>query len=175
MARPCTICRHPDRGEIDRALVRGEPFRDIGSRTATTKDSLARHKRDHIPQLIEARDEAERQASTTVLATVRADAVIDSLSSVALAADLVEMRDFVREAAQEARSKSRYRDTAELAKQWHAADVALLAAAFKREEIAPPDAPVAHVVEALRAAMAYLPPEHQRLLARRIDEIEAAS
>jgi hypothetical protein len=44
MARPCSICNHPKREEIDAALVAGTPLRDIARQFKTGKDALARHK-----------------------------------------------------------------------------------------------------------------------------------
>lgn len=48
MGRPCTICEHDDRGAIDRALVAGEPFRQIAARSGTSATSLVRHKNEHL-------------------------------------------------------------------------------------------------------------------------------
>jgi hypothetical protein len=47
MPRVCTICQHPQRSEIDRALVAGTPLRDVAERYATTATTLHRHK-EHI-------------------------------------------------------------------------------------------------------------------------------
>ncbi len=49
MPRTCTICNHPDRAEIDKALLAGEPFRKIAKRTETSITSLFRHRNEHIP------------------------------------------------------------------------------------------------------------------------------
>jgi hypothetical protein len=45
----CTICRHEQREEIDRALVRGDGLRELARRYGTTHTALFRHKRAHIP------------------------------------------------------------------------------------------------------------------------------
>ena len=53
MGRPCTICRHPKREEIDRALVRNEAgYRTIAARFDISPSALFRHKREHLPALI---------------------------------------------------------------------------------------------------------------------------
>ena len=53
MARTCTICAHPQREEIDQALVAGrEALRDIARRFATSKDAVARHRAEHLPAVI---------------------------------------------------------------------------------------------------------------------------
>jgi hypothetical protein len=41
MARPCTICRHPDHQAIDQALAAGQ--------TSNTEAAIRRHKREHLP------------------------------------------------------------------------------------------------------------------------------
>ena len=44
----CTICRHGQREEIERALLAREPLRDIARRHQISKDALARHAYDHL-------------------------------------------------------------------------------------------------------------------------------
>ncbi len=72
MPRSCTVCTHPERAAIDRALLAGEPLRDIARRTATTKDALSRHKADHIPSAIaQAQDAVEAAQADDLLQQVR--------------------------------------------------------------------------------------------------------
>lgn len=52
MPRTCTICTHPERSVIDRALVAGEPFRNVAERTGTSATALHRHKAEHLPRLL---------------------------------------------------------------------------------------------------------------------------
>lgn len=52
MARPCTICTHPEREQIDQALLEGVSFRNIAKRTGTSTAALSRHKKDHVPTQI---------------------------------------------------------------------------------------------------------------------------
>ena len=55
MGRRCSICSHKDRAEIERALVQGEPFRDVAVRFGTSASSLHRHKGSHLaPHLAKA-------------------------------------------------------------------------------------------------------------------------
>ena len=49
MSRRCTICIHPERHEIDKALVAGRTYRAIAEKYRTSKTSLFRHKHDHLP------------------------------------------------------------------------------------------------------------------------------
>lgn len=43
MARPCTICRHPNRAEIDSALTKGVPFRNVAKQWQVGDSSVYRH------------------------------------------------------------------------------------------------------------------------------------
>jgi hypothetical protein len=73
MSRVCTACRHPDREAIDRALIAGEPYRDIARRQNISKDALHRHKSDHLPaHLTHAADVEEAATATGLLARLRA-------------------------------------------------------------------------------------------------------
>ena len=66
MPRVCTICSHLAREDINKALLFGEPFRLIATRTGTSAVSLMRHKTDHLPvhlaQAQEAREVAQADA-----------------------------------------------------------------------------------------------------------------
>jgi hypothetical protein len=60
MARPCSCCTHPDRGEIDKALVAGDPLRHVAERYGMSATALFRHKNEHLPAvLLEARQRQE--------------------------------------------------------------------------------------------------------------------
>ena len=55
MPRTCTLCNHPRRDGIDRALLDGESFRHIAARFDTSTGALQRHKADHLrPSLVKA-------------------------------------------------------------------------------------------------------------------------
>jgi hypothetical protein len=49
MPRKCTICHHPNRDDIDQALVRREAFRHIATRFQVSTGALVRHADDHLP------------------------------------------------------------------------------------------------------------------------------
>lgn len=49
MPRPCTICTHPERDEIDTAIVRGQPLRRIATQRGLTEQSMRRHGAAHLP------------------------------------------------------------------------------------------------------------------------------
>ena len=72
MALTCGPCKHPDRAEIDAALVAGAvSLRDMARRFETSKDALSRHK-GHLPKHL-ARVEEVRQVgeAETLLDKVR--------------------------------------------------------------------------------------------------------
>ena len=73
MARPCTICRHPEREAIDRALVAGTPLRKIAEHYSDTSiTALFRHKSDHLPPyLTKAREAQEAARADSLLEQVR--------------------------------------------------------------------------------------------------------
>src|SRR5438067_714742 len=50
MSRPCTICNHPQRSAIDRALASGDPVRNIAERFDTTHTALLRHCSNHLAE-----------------------------------------------------------------------------------------------------------------------------
>ena len=73
MPRPCSICAHPDRAAIDRALVAGEPFRGIARTYRVSEDAVARHRESHLPEkLAKAEAAAEVAEATDLLREVRA-------------------------------------------------------------------------------------------------------
>jgi len=62
MGRTCTICRHEDRAEVERALVQREPYRHIATRYDVSTGALQRHAREHLPELLAKAHEAEQAA-----------------------------------------------------------------------------------------------------------------
>jgi len=66
MSRPCSICSHSERLEIDRLLLRGESYRKIAERFGLSMGSISRHREAHIGTdlrdvrevMIQAREEA---------------------------------------------------------------------------------------------------------------------
>jgi hypothetical protein len=73
MPRTCTICTHPQREDIDAALVAGqESARRIAALFRVSDDAITRH-RAHIPPAL-----ARAQAATEV---ARADTLLDQVRS----------------------------------------------------------------------------------------------
>ena len=73
MPRTCTVCSHPNRAEIDRALVRGESFRNVAKQHSVSTTALFRHRWEHIPKLLTQAQAAEE--------TAHADTLLDQLRS----------------------------------------------------------------------------------------------
>jgi len=73
MPQQCSICIHPQRAEIDKALVAGEPLRDIAGRCPVSRSALHRHKQDHLPgHLVKAAQEEDLGQAIDVLRQLKA-------------------------------------------------------------------------------------------------------
>ncbi len=71
----CSICNHPDRTAIDKALVtRSASMRDIAGQYGVSRSALSRHKSNHLPRLVEA-----AKASEAAQAVTSGAALIDEL------------------------------------------------------------------------------------------------
>jgi len=69
VSRTCTVCSHPERQTIDKALVAvTSPYRTIADRYGLSHQALIRHKADHLLAEIVAAWQAERQANGLELA-----------------------------------------------------------------------------------------------------------
>lgn len=69
MTCTCTVCSHPERATIDKALVAVQnPYRDIARQYGLSKDALLRHKADHLLAEIVAAWQVERQGNGLELA-----------------------------------------------------------------------------------------------------------
>ena len=69
----CSICDHPERGEIDRALVEGGSVRDIARRFGVGRNAVHRHRKGgHIAEaLAKASEAADVTRGDDLLARVR--------------------------------------------------------------------------------------------------------
>lgn len=61
MARPCTICQHANRAEIDKAIASGEPIRFVAKQFGIGAAAVQRHKATHITRAM-AKAVATREA-----------------------------------------------------------------------------------------------------------------
>ena len=72
MPRVCTICNHQEREAINKALLAGEPLRNIAARTGTSATALHRHKAEHLPATLTKAQAAQEVAQADdLLAQVR--------------------------------------------------------------------------------------------------------
>ena len=83
MARPCSICSHSERLEIDRLLLGGEPYRNIAERFKLSIGSISRHRDAHIA--------ADLIKSHEIQEATRADSLLQKTEEEA--AFVREMRD----------------------------------------------------------------------------------
>src|ERR671932_1577984 len=68
MPRPCTICTHEQRDEIERAVVLQTRYRKVATLYAVSESAISRHVRDHIlPYMARVREaECMERAATLV-------------------------------------------------------------------------------------------------------------
>ena len=72
MSRPCTVCRHKRRQEIEAALVAGTTYRTIADRWRISKTALIRHKSACVaPKVAEAVAAAESEHTERLIDQVR--------------------------------------------------------------------------------------------------------
>ncbi len=72
MPRSCTVCEHPDRAAIDKALVGGASNRSVASLYDVSEAAARRHKGKHLPaKLVMAEKAAEAAQADDLLAQVR--------------------------------------------------------------------------------------------------------
>jgi len=60
--RSCTVCDHPERLAIDKALVAGDVYRYVAKRFAISVAALQRHKANHLPVVVA--EAKQRQAES---------------------------------------------------------------------------------------------------------------
>lgn len=72
MPRTCSVCAHPQRHQIEKALVAGGSLRDIAGQYALTKSAVERHKGEHLPvTLVKAQEAEEVRHALDVVAQLR--------------------------------------------------------------------------------------------------------
>ena len=81
MSRPCTICTHATRAEIDKALVSGSALRTVAREYGVGRHALDNHKREHLGRML---------AKTTrqVQAAVGREATAQGLDAIDVYAEL---------------------------------------------------------------------------------------
>jgi hypothetical protein len=99
--RSCTVCEHPKREEIDKALVAGDANTKLSSVFAVSEQALRRHKGSHLPaKLVMAEAAAEVAEADSLLGQVRAlqRRVLDILDKAEEAGELRTALSAIREA-----------------------------------------------------------------------------
>jgi hypothetical protein len=71
MPRHCTVCVHPQRDEIDKILVNGEPYRYIALQYHVSEMSLSRHKSHLNGLLLKAKNSQEVAQADNLLDDVK--------------------------------------------------------------------------------------------------------
>ena len=71
MPRTCLACLSPERPAIDRALVAGEPLRNIAERVSISPPSLLRHKHHVAEALVKATEQQEEKQALDLLTEAR--------------------------------------------------------------------------------------------------------
>ena len=70
--RVCTVCVHPQRQDIERAIAQGEPYRAIARQYGVNKDSIRNHAKSHLPNPVQAAVQAEVvEHGASILSQVR--------------------------------------------------------------------------------------------------------
>src|SRR5215212_2456022 len=101
MPRSCTICEHPEREAIDRALVGDASNRSVASLYDVSEAAVRRHKGNHLPaKLAKAHEAAEVSRADDLLRQVRAlqSKTLNILLRAESAGDLRTALSAVREA-----------------------------------------------------------------------------
>jgi len=76
MSRKCSVCVHPKRDAIDKAIVAGESYRDISGRFGVSRSAIERHANNHIPAMLAKAVEVEEAKEE-----VRAGDLLDEVNS----------------------------------------------------------------------------------------------
>lgn len=84
MPRSCTVCIHPQRANIEEALVGGGPLRDIARHWSVSKDALSRHRAGHLPAAL-AQAKAAQEAA-------RSDGLLAELDALRMDAKRIQQR-----------------------------------------------------------------------------------
>ena len=100
MGRTCTICKHPERGIIEDALLAGTPFRNIAKRSGISITALHRHKHDHMPESLAKAEAAEQVRADDLLEQVRhlQEKALSILATAEQAGDMRTALQAIREA-----------------------------------------------------------------------------
>ncbi len=93
MPRTCTVCSHPEREAIDRALIGGESTGKLAGRYRTIDErALRRHRSNHLPAALARAHEAEEATRADDLLSQVRDLQDRALAILGKAEDAGELR-----------------------------------------------------------------------------------
>jgi transposase-like protein len=67
MGRPCSICAHPNRDDIDAALISGASYSAVSKQFGVGPESVRRHHDAHLSPALAAMEAAEQEAKQATL------------------------------------------------------------------------------------------------------------
>lgn len=67
MGRRCSICTHPKREEIDKAILTGSPYATIAERFEISEAAISRHKNRHLSETIAKANEAAKAQGVEIV------------------------------------------------------------------------------------------------------------
>lgn len=81
MSRPCTICTHEKRSEIEAEIVSGESFRVISRQFGVGHDAVQRHAANHLAAAIQEvkQEQAVQSGSLALDRMTRGEAIVDEI------------------------------------------------------------------------------------------------
>jgi hypothetical protein len=95
MARICTVCHHPKRAEIDRALVGGMPALQVADQYRLARSSLQRHQASHLVEKM-AKAAKSREAREVVEAVALVEVAREMLAKLQRLAENAERDKDIR-------------------------------------------------------------------------------
>ena len=111
MPRTCTVCTHPERAAIDKALVAGGPYRSIAKHFGTSAQDRLRHKESHLRDLLA----AAKQRQTAHEAALGAAVQEQEAAKVEQAIDIVKQLKAINAASVAILHEARQAGNAEVA------------------------------------------------------------
>ena len=105
MPQTCSVCIHPDRDAIDRALVTGGTLRNIAEQYSVSSTALHRHKAHIAPAVAKAHEADEVAEADRLLSTVHdlMQSAITTISQAEKGGDLRTKLAAIREARETAK------------------------------------------------------------------------
>lgn len=102
--RPCTVCTHEKRQEIDKALITGTTHRNVAEQFRLSPSAVYRHKRGHLAARLKRAFEAKETRQAVELVQHRAET---RAKEVGQAIDVVRQLQAINSACLEVLQKSR--------------------------------------------------------------------